>query len=252
MKLRNVMQEIKKENKMTKLYVIVGGLIVAGLLVSCGSDFISPSDEQAVDVPTQVIYVPVTAPAPTQQQDIQSIVDSENEYRTDLGQAVLSPGLSCALSTFTSGERIQASIAGHNTLAGLVQVAVYTYTGVFNQPDSNANVGVNELPAALRSIYTNLYLLRCQGQVVIQNDDYYQFSLTSDDGSVFYLDNAKLIDSDNAHGAVTVSGQKFLRRGVHVFRLDYSQSGAGNMALVLQSAEGSAALNLVQSNVLFH
>lgn len=236
---------------MTKLYVIVS-LIVAGLLISCGSDFISPSDEQAVDVPMQVIYVPITAPPLSQQQDIQSIVDSENEYRTDLGQAVLSPGLSCALSTFTSGERIQASIAGHNTLAGLSQVATFTYSGVFNQPDSNVSTGMNVLPVPLRAVYQNLYLLRCTGVIVIQNDDYYQFAVTSDDGSVLYLDNVKSVDNDNSHGSQTVVAQKFLRRGVHIFRLDYSQSGGGGESLVLQSAEGSAALNLVQSIALFH
>lgn len=178
---------------------------------------------------------PPSAPATDSvQDDITALVKDENDYRLGLGQTTLASGLSCVLYTVTGGDRIQASVSGHNTLTGLVQVASYTYKGVFNQPDSPASDGMNALPPALRSIYTNMYLLRCQGQLVVRESGMIRFDLLSDDGSVLYIDGSKLVDNDNNHGIVLASGQKNLRRGVHTFRLDYAQTGAGSQALILK------------------
>lgn len=168
------------------------------------------------------------------EEDVNYLVDDENDYRLGLGQSVISSGLGCTLSTVTGGDRIQATIAGHNTLTGIVQVATYLFKGTFNQPDTSSSNGMNVIPSALRSLYTNLYLLRCQGQVVITESNYHSFELSSDDASVLYIDNTKIIDNDNGHGITTVSGQRYLRRGVHIFRLDYAQTGAGNQALILK------------------
>lgn len=169
------------------------------------------------------------------QTTVDAILADENDYRLGLGQTALTAGLSCTLYTVTGGDRIQASIAGHNTLTGLVSVATYTYKGVFNQPDSPASDGMNVLPPALKSIYTNMYLLRCQGQMVVTETGYYTMSLESDDASVFYLDGSKLIDNDNNHGSTLMLGQKYLRKGVHAFRLDYAQAGGGNQSLILKA-----------------
>lgn len=182
------------------------------------------TDFQTVEVPA-----PVTPPTAVQQ-----IIADENAYRLGLGQTQLSSGLTCALSTFVSGDRIQASIAGHNTLAGLTQVATFLLTQPFNQQDANISEGMNVLPVPLRNVYQNLYLLRCSGYLVVTETGYVQFDLRSDDGSVLYVDGAKLIDSDNAHGPVDASGTKYMRRGVHALRLDYSQQG-GVEALVLKA-----------------
>jgi hypothetical protein len=173
--------------------------------------------------------------APTLQQDINSLVTDENNYRLGLGQSILSEGLSCTLYTITGGDRIQSSIAGHNTLTGITQVATYLLKASFNQPDSSVNDGMNILPISLRSIYKNMYMLRCQGQLVVVQNGYYSFELTSDDASVLYVDGSKVIDNDNNHGAIMQAGQKYLRRGVHTIRLDYAQAGAGNQALILKA-----------------
>lgn len=167
--------------------------------------------------------------------DIALVTDQENDYRLGLGQTMLTSGLSCTLYTITGGDRIQSSISGHNTLTGISQVATFLYAGLFAQPDSSTSTGLSVLPPALRPLYTNMYLLRCQGSIVVLDSDYYSFELTSDDGSLLYIDGAKVIDNDNNHGAITVSGMKYLRRGVHTIRLDYAQSGGGNQALVLTS-----------------
>lgn len=216
-----------------KKYIIIS-LLGMTLFTGCGKNNV----EKSVEVRTQTVQVPA---------NIENLVAEENEYRLKLGQTILSNGLSCTLSTVTGGDRIQASIVGHNTLTGITQVASFLYKEAFNQPDSSVNDGLNVLPLSLRNIYKNLYLLRCQGYVVITETNYHQFDLYSDDGSVLYLDGAKLVDSDNNHSFVLASGTKYLRRGIHTFRLDYAQTGSGNQGLVLNMDS-----SLLEGNTFYH
>lgn len=204
-----------------------------------------PVETITVTTPGPTVYLP--APVASLSEDILNLVSAENDYREGLGQTLLANGLSCTLYTTTGGDRIQGSIAGHNTLTGLSQVASFTYKGIFNQPDSNVNTFLNVLPAPIQPLYLNNYMLRCQGQLVVTTTGYYTFDLTSDDGSLLYVDGGKLIDNDNNHGSTLVSAQKYLRRGVHAFRLDYAQTGAGNMSLIL-TANGS----FIDPMYLFH
>lgn len=179
---------------------------------------------------------PVAPPAVVSalEADVASLLASENEYRLGLGQTALSAGLSCTLYSATGGDRIQASIAGHNTITGLSSVGSFTFTGLFNQPVSPVSDGMSVLPPALRAVYKNMYMLRCQGQLVVTKTDHYLFELSSDDASLLYVDGAKVIDNDNNHGDTTVAGMKYLRRGVHTFRVDYAQMGGGSQSLMLK------------------
>lgn len=186
-------------------------------------------------------------PTDTVAEDIAKIIKDENAYRLGLGQAVLSGGLTGNLYTVTGGDRIQASIAGHNTLQGVTHVGSFLLSDVINQLNSPVSEGMSVLPPAMRAVYKNMYLLRLTGVIVIQESGYHGFELTSDDGSVLYVDGAKLIDNDNNHGAVTVSASKYLRRGVHSIRLDYAQTGAGSQALILNH-NGA----LLSPSLMFH
>lgn len=186
---------------------------------------------------------PVPAVTPFE-ADVAALVADENDYRLGLGQSALTSGLSCRLHTFTSGDRIQASIAGHNTLAGLSQVASFSYSGPFNQPDSPVGSGLNVLPEPLMSTYQNMFLLRCEGYLVVTETDYYLWELSSDDASLLYIDGSKVIDNDNNHGITSVMGSKYLRRGVHSFRLDFAQAGGGNQALILK-VDGASVNSLL-------
>ncbi len=202
------------------------------------------SDPKVVTTPV-IVEVPAPPAPPT--DAIQALVDAENDYRESQGQTLLTQGLTCTLYTISGGDRIQASIAGHNTLTGITTVGSYTYKGVFNQGDSNISEGMNVLPPVLRAIYQNMYLLRCQGQLVVTETGYHSFSVRSDDASVLYVAGAKVVDNDNNHGPTTIVGQKLLRKGVYAFRIDYAQSAGGSQALVINMNRA-----LLSNGLLFH
>ena len=201
-------------------------LLLTLTLASCGKKESSTTIIQEVVAPTPVIEVT------PEDQDILNLLQDENDYRLALGQTQLSLGLSCSLQTFTSGDRIQASIAGHNTLAGLSSVGSFLQVSGFNQVQSSVDGGMSALPTSMKNTYKTNYLMRCSGFLVVTDSDYYQFDLTSDDASVLYVAGAKVIDNDNGHGTTKLTGTKFLRRGVHAIRLDYAQLG-GEQSLIL-------------------
>lgn len=217
-------------------------LLTTTLFVSCGKDGSNGSNGI-----TTVVNVPAPAAEATpEQQDISNIIEDENDYRLGLGQTQLSEGLSCQLYTYSAGDRIQASIADHNTLQSLASVGTFLLKKEFNQAQSSVNEGMNILPTSMKNTYKTMYMVRCQGQVVITESDYHQFDLTSDDASVLYIDGAKVIDNDNAHGTTLKTASKFLRRGVHSFRVDYAQQG-GEQSLILNMNS-----ELLKSERFFH
>lgn len=166
------------------------------------------------------------------ENQILSLIADENDYRLGLGETMLSEGLTCYLYTITGGDRIQSSISGHNSLTGKHKVASFLYKGSFNQETTSINDGLNILPKSIQLLYKNNYYLECQGYLVITKTDYHSFELNSDDASIFYIDGSKIIDNDNAHGATLIIGEKYLRKGVHSFKLQYTQNG-GNETLQL-------------------
>lgn len=188
----------------------------------------------------------IVQPTPEPISDVASIVADENVYREGLGQTELSSGLSCTLYTITGGSTI---LSGANTLTGVTQVATFLLTVPFNQANTSVNDGLNVLPAPLMNnpTYKNLILLKCTGQLVVVTTGYYMFDLASDDGSLLYIDGGLLINNDGGHGVTDVSGTKYLRRGVHTFQLNFSQSGGGSEALILK-ANGS----LVDPGYFYH
>lgn len=198
-------------------------LIIAFTLVGCGKDNI----ERVIQTKTETVQLP----APMV-DEVQQIIQEENEYRLASGQLSLSSGLTCTLHNLAS--TTPSAIPSSPPAA----VATFVYQGSFNQPNSPASDGLNILPAALRPLYTQWYLVKCQGQIVIVDSAYTIFHLTSDDGSKLYIDNSVLVDNDGNHGSVTKSGSRLLKRGVHTFRLDYMQGPSGSQSLILENSQG--------------
>lgn len=177
---------------------------------------------------------PVGAPAPVPVVTVPSLIDtlvvSENDYRISQGQAPLTKGLSCTLYTVAN------TSTGILTATGLVNKGSFTYLSNFSSPDSGAATGINVLPSAIRPLYTSWYELSCVGKLVVEVSGYYSFELTSDDGSLLYLDGSLVVNNDGNHGASTVAGMKYLRQGVHDFTAKYMSGPGGNQAWVLKSS----------------
>lgn len=221
---------IVRENQINMFKIL--SLLISLIALGCGSE-----KELERIIEQHTVNQVVELPAPIIDKAKQ-IIEEENEYRLMAGQAMLSEGLTCTLYN------LQATTPGSIPSNPPTAVATFVYKGPFNQPNSSAQDGLNILPEALRVVYKQWYLIKCQGQFVATHSDYYQFNLTSDDGSKLYLDNALLIDNDGHHGAQLRSGSKLLKRGVHTFRLDYMQGPAGNQALILEDAQDTISGNL--------
>jgi hypothetical protein len=166
-------------------------------------------------------------------------VDDENSYREGLAQSPLTKGLSCTVYNVTGGHRIQPTgTSGVPTLTGITSAYTFLYKGEgetsFNQPNAAGTTGINVLPEVFRASFVNLYLVRCTGYIVVLESDYYNFQSSSDDASLIYVGGSLVVDNDGSHGITTKFGNKYLRRGIHSFRVDYAQTGAGSMALVVK------------------
>lgn len=59
------------------------------------------------------------------------------------------------------------------------------------------------------------------GYIEIPEDGIYTFSLTSNDGSMLYVDNTLLIDNDNPHGDKTLVAQKAMAKGLHPIKIEF-------------------------------
>lgn len=204
-----------------KTYILF--LIAVVFLVACGKE--REHTVTTIEKPPVVIEVPVPVPPPVP-TEVELLVAEKNQYRLVAGQLPLTIGLTCTLHE-TNNSDLTVALPSAKYTFGMFKA--------FNQPDSNVSERLNILPAALQAIYTNNYAVRCQGQLVITEPGYYSFELSSDDGSILYLDGALLVNNNGNHGCNTVVGSKLLDRGVHTFRLDYAQTGAGSQCLMLKS-----------------
>lgn len=202
---------------------------------------------------SQLEYVNVTTPAasPTQDEQIQQVVDNENQYRLLLGQTVLSSGLSCSVQAVSSGQWLSSSSPGYNAGQGTLVTTGTSYSFLntygFNQQDQSGGQALGLLPAAIAPLFLSNFKMVCNGQLIVTETNYYGFDLASDDGSILTIDGVQVINLDGNHGIQHKVGSKLLKVGVHTFGLSFAQSGAGNFALILQS-NGS----LIDPKYYFH
>ncbi|WP_407429232.1 family 20 glycosylhydrolase [Arcticibacter sp.] len=81
------------------------------------------------------------------------------------------------------------------------------------------------------------------GFIAIDADDIYTFKLTSDDGSVLYLDDELVVDNDGEHAPMEVLGSMPLRKGYHKIRLHYFDAGGGrHLDLKVSNSQGDYPL----------
>jgi hypothetical protein len=74
------------------------------------------------------------------------------------------------------------------------------------------------------------------GRFWIEHPGRYRFVLTSDDGSLLYIDDQLVVDNDGIHGVKDERGAIDLSGGVHRIRVSYYQGPGTGVALVLKVA----------------
>lgn len=96
------------------------------------------------------------------------------------------------------------------------------------------NFGLMVPPGQTRDKFVNVF----QSNLVISEPGNYKFFLTSDDGSILYLDGKRLVNNDGKHGMVERSGKITLKAGRYPIRVNYFNSGGGNGLKVMWSGPG--------------
>ena len=73
--------------------------------------------------------------------------------------------------------------------------------------------------------------LTYKGYINIPEDGIYSFYLSSDDGSMLYIDGKQVIDNDGLHAPGEVTGQAALKQGYHPIEVQYFDHGGGSINL---------------------
>jgi PA14 domain-containing protein len=105
------------------------------------------------------------------------------------------------------------------------------YTTSLNVPAQDFKVG---FPGVTKRF--EWFAIDYTGRFWAEKPGYYEFALTSDDGSNLYIDQEVVIDNDGIHSAVERTGSVQLKKGVHDIRVSYFQGPGTQLALVLKVA----------------
>jgi len=216
-----------------KTIMIVIVFLSVMILNACGND---PATFMAPDVVNSITTVTYTS-------TLNGVLSQEDMYLESIGQHDLVPGLDCTLYTVPTNT---TSIVQANATSGAeTNVASFSYNGAFNQPQASVTSGFNLLPTALQSLYQTYFIVKCQGYLIELDDQYHEFTLTSDDGSLLTIDSL-LINNDGLHSSQTVGATKQTTIGAHWMELDFYQAG-GNQILVL-SEDGT----IMDGSLFYH
>ncbi len=74
--------------------------------------------------------------------------------------------------------------------------------------------------------------------IEIPEDGFYEFYTISDDGSVLWVDDKKVVDNDGGHAAIKASGIIALKKGVHQLKVSYIEDYEGNFLEIGMSVQG--------------
>ncbi len=96
--------------------------------------------------------------------------------------------------------------------------------GFYNTPSAITASGTGVPDATLGGLTQN-YALEFRGYLIAPADGVYSFTLASDDGSLLYVGDDLVVNSDGAHGAIGAPGAIGLKAGAHPFVLTYFQNG---------------------------
>ena len=89
-----------------------------------------------------------------------------------------------------------------------------------------------------RGVKSPIIGLTYKGYINIPEDGIYSFFLSSDDGSMLYIDGQVVIDNDGLHAPGEVTGQAALKQGYHPIEVQYFDHGGGSISLKVWDNNG--------------
>ena len=89
-----------------------------------------------------------------------------------------------------------------------------------------------------RDVRSYIIGLTYKGYINIPEDGIYSFYLSSDDGSMLYIDGKQVIDNDGLHAPGEVTGQAALKQGYHPIEVQYFDHGGGSINLKVCGNDG--------------
>ncbi|HJS55919.1 MAG TPA: alpha-L-fucosidase [Chitinophagaceae bacterium] len=111
--------------------------------------------------------------------------------------------------------------------------------------------GVADIISNKEKKRTDKFAFEFTGYIKIAKDGIYTFFTDSDDGSMLYIDGEELVNNDGDHGNVEKSGKAALKKGFHLIRVLYFDSGGGNSLKVSMQPEGGRK-EIIPASSLFH
>lgn len=101
---------------------------------------------------------------------------------------------------------------------------------------------------------TDNFAIVTEGYLKIPKDNNYTFRLISDDGSSLHIGGKLIIDHDGLHGNDAKDAEIALKEGYHPFRIEYFESGGGNMISFQWKSfdDKTGGFKVVPSRVLTH
>jgi PA14 domain len=105
------------------------------------------------------------------------------------------------------------------------------YTSSLNVPTQDYMLGFPGISKRLE-----WFAIDYSGKFWIGTPGEYRWELTSDDGSMLYIDDKLLIDNGGMHAAIALSGTTQLSGGIHTIRVPYFQGIKYRVALILKIA----------------
>jgi len=89
------------------------------------------------------------------------------------------------------------------------------------------------------------------GYIRISKTAMYDFYISSDDGSMLYIDDQLIINNDGNHGMGEKSDKAYLEMGLHKIKIIYFDAGGDNGLKVNYSSKGTEKIS-IPGSILYH
>ena len=118
------------------------------------------------------------------------------------------------------------------------------------KPSANGNVSKFTFPYKNEKL-PNSFGLILNGFLEVPNEDVYNFTVSSNDGSRLFIDDNLIVENDGWHGAYEKEGSIALQAGLHKIKLLYFQSGGEKLLEVFMKAPGAEKTE-IKADILNH